>query len=138
MEDLHLTVTTEEPQPQGPPTQQPPQPQQLPALVSQPQVQPSTLLYHNSAPREELHLIAVTQDTEEPGPSLSSPQRPPEPQLAGITLLPLDPERKGPLSLEPPSCTLAKTDAPDKLEVRGHPTLKVSMDEEPAEEGATA
>ena len=106
-------------------------------LVSQPQALALTLLDHNSAPREELHLTSVTKDTEEPGPILSSPQRPPEPQLAGIILLLLDPVKKGPLALEPLSGTLAKTDAPEEFEVRGHPTLQVSMDKESAEEGAT-
>ena len=107
-------------------------------VVPQPLALALTLLDLNSAPREEPHLTSVTMDTEEPGSGPSSPQCPPEPQLTGITLLLLDPERKGPLALEPPSCTLAKTDAPEEFEVRGHPTLQVSMDKEPAEEGATA
>ena len=193
-EDLHLiSGITEDSQSQGPPTQHlqlqaqlqcsARQPQQLPTLVSQPQVQPaptnrdpqdsraqpSALLYHSTMSREDLHLIDVTEDSQpqdptpqlqralnylepredphlititkntgEPSPGPSSPQRPPEPQIAGITQLLQDPERKGPLNLEPPISTLAKTDTPKEFEVRGHPTLNVSKGCEPAEEGATA
>ena len=75
--------------------------------------------------REELHLIA--KDAGEPSPGLSFPQAPPtmqakspssgqllrlpELEIAGITQLLQDPEEEGPLTLEPPTSTLAKTDA---------------------------
>ena len=154
-EDLHLiSGITEDSQSQGPPTQHlqlqaqlqcsARQPQQLPTLVSQPQVQPaptnrdpqdsraqpSALLYHSTMSREDLHLIDVTKDSQpqdptpqlqialnylepredphlititkntgEPSPGPSSPQRPPEPQLASITLLLPDPMERGPLAL---------------------------------------
>ena len=87
-------------------------------------------------PREEPHLTSVTMDTEGPGSGPSSPQCPPEVQLAGITLLLLDPVERGPLALEPHSDTLARRDDLEEVEVRGQPTSQVSMDKEPGEEGA--
>ena len=88
-------------------------------------------------PREEPHLTSVTLDTEEPGPGPSSPQCPPEGQLAGITLLLLDPVERGPLALELHSETLARRDDLEEFEVRGQPTPQVSMDKKPGKEGAT-